>query len=75
MTWEWFTEEYKPDGKIAHLSSNECQRAFMKTTNDDNEGALGAYRVGARRAPSMTLAQMHGLCTRRTVQNGGVGAS
>ena len=29
----------------------------MKTTNDDNEGALGAYQVGARQAPSMTMVQ------------------
>lgn len=29
----------------------------MKTTNDDKEGALGAYQVGAQCAPWMTLAQ------------------
>ena len=54
-TWPWFFEEFKPGGAIALLSAEERQRAFMNATNDHNEGALGAYRVGARQAPSMTL--------------------
>ena len=48
QTWDWFTSEFAPEGDIANLSKEERQKAFMKTTNDDNEGALGAYQVGAR---------------------------
>ena len=56
-TWKRFTSEFAADGVIAQLTPEERKKAFMKTTNDDNEGTLGAYRVGARRAPWMTLAQ------------------
>lgn len=40
-TWKRFTSEF----------AKERQKAFMKTTNDDNEGVLGAYRVAMRKAP------------------------
>ncbi|KIM73249.1 hypothetical protein PILCRDRAFT_15396 [Piloderma croceum F 1598] len=56
-TWPRFSEEFKPRGAIALLLAEERQHAFMNATNDHNEGALGAYRVGARQAPSMTLVQ------------------
>lgn len=56
-TWSRFSEEFDPRGAIALLSTDERHRAFMNATNDHNEGALGAYRVGARKAPAMTLAQ------------------
>ena len=57
QTWDQFTSEFAPEGDIANLSKEERQKVSMKTTNDNNEGALGAYRVGARRAPSMTMVQ------------------
>ncbi|KAI0661679.1 hypothetical protein C8Q70DRAFT_966523 [Cubamyces menziesii] len=56
-TWERFTAEFTPGGQIAGLSSDEKRIAWMRTTNDDNEGGLGAFRANARRAPSMTLNQ------------------
>lgn len=56
-TWPRFSQEFDPRGMIALLSAEERKRAFMNATNDHNEGALGAYRVGVRHAPSMTLAQ------------------
>ncbi|KAI0367582.1 hypothetical protein BV20DRAFT_949876 [Pilatotrama ljubarskyi] len=56
-TWELFAAEFAPGGLISTLSSAERKRAWMRTTNDDNEGALGEFRVCARRAPSLTLHQ------------------
>lgn len=42
-TWEWFTSKFGQDGVITQLTADECKKAFMKTTNDDNKGVLGAY--------------------------------
>ena len=56
-TWEQFSLEFEPCSEIALLSPEECHKEFMNATNNHNEGALGAYQVGARRAPKMTLAQ------------------
>ena len=56
-TWEWFSLEFDPHSAIAPLSPVEHHQACMNATNDHNEGALGAYQVGARRAPKMTLTQ------------------
>lgn len=55
--WDHFTSEHHLHGTIAILSPEERRRAFMNATNGHNEGALGAYRVGARKAPRMTIAQ------------------
>lgn len=55
--WERFTTEFKSGGLIAKASAEQRRRAWMRTTNDDNEGALGALRVHMRLAPSMTLDQ------------------
>ena len=41
--WIRFTEEYAPGGCIASLTPTQRKRAFMPTTNDANEGALGHY--------------------------------
>jgi hypothetical protein len=54
-TWERFSAEYAPGGEIANASASQRQNAWVPTTNDHNEGALGAMRVAARRAPNMTL--------------------
>ncbi|KIM89184.1 hypothetical protein PILCRDRAFT_2457 [Piloderma croceum F 1598] len=56
-TWERFTDEYRPEGAIASASISERRRAYMKTTNDDNEGALGEARRASQHAPNMTLNQ------------------
>ncbi|KAI0708072.1 hypothetical protein C8T65DRAFT_708596 [Cerioporus squamosus] len=44
MTWERFTAEFAGDSVIATLSSTERETAWMRATNDDNEGALGHVR-------------------------------
>ncbi len=51
-TWVRFTTEFSPGGP--ELSDRARQRAWMKPTNDDNEGALGVRRVKNRNAPIMT---------------------
>ncbi|PCH43526.1 hypothetical protein WOLCODRAFT_90336 [Wolfiporia cocos MD-104 SS10] len=56
-TWECFSSKFAKGGRIDTSTIAEKQRAWMRTTNDDNEGALGAYRVGAQHTPSMTLHQ------------------
>ena len=55
--WGRFTAEFKSGGLISRASAEQKQRAWMRCTNDDNEGALGALRVHMRLAPSMTLDQ------------------
>ncbi|KAF8880977.1 hypothetical protein BD779DRAFT_1445829 [Infundibulicybe gibba] len=54
-TWERFSTEFSEDGEIANTSDIQRHRAWMPTTNDHNEGALGSLRVGKRKAPNMTL--------------------
>lgn len=56
-TWERFTTEFAIDSTIANASQSDCERAWMKPTNDDNEGALGERRQRWRRAPNMTQEQ------------------
>ena len=56
-TWDRFCAEFNPGGLISTLTATERNEAWARPTNDDNEGALGTYRVRARLAPSMTLHQ------------------
>ena len=56
-TWDHFSSEHDIHSTIATLSPEECQQALMNATNNHNEGALSTYRVDARKAPRMTLAQ------------------
>ncbi|KAI0323924.1 hypothetical protein GY45DRAFT_1213602, partial [Cubamyces sp. BRFM 1775] len=56
-TWERFTAEFAPGGTIANLSAHHRSLAWMPTTNDENEGALGSWRNAARAAPSISLHQ------------------
>lgn len=56
-TWERFTAEFVPGGTIARLSALQRELVWMPSTNDKNEGALGAYRIGARDSPNMSLGQ------------------
>ncbi|KAI0718169.1 hypothetical protein C8T65DRAFT_639222 [Cerioporus squamosus] len=53
-TWGRFTTEFAPSGLIAQLSQTQRQKAWMRPTNDDNEGALGTKRVRSRQAPNMS---------------------
>ncbi|KAJ7229547.1 hypothetical protein B0H12DRAFT_1240213 [Mycena haematopus] len=56
-TWIRFSSEFAPGGLIDECSATEKQLAWMPSTNDANEGALGAYRVAVRGKPSLTLQQ------------------
>ncbi|KAJ6609748.1 hypothetical protein B0H10DRAFT_2225653 [Mycena sp. CBHHK59/15] len=58
-TWERFSAKYSPDGLIVNATPGERERAWMPTTNDANEGALGELRIASRRAPNMTLHQLN----------------
>jgi hypothetical protein len=62
-TWKRFSEELLPGGAIANASPSQRQSAFMRCTNDINEGALGSFRVQNRHAPNMTLAQHNARAT------------
>ncbi|KAJ7475256.1 hypothetical protein B0H11DRAFT_1810745, partial [Mycena galericulata] len=56
-TWTRFSAEFAPGGIIDTCTATERQLAWMPSTNDANEGALGAYRVAVRGKPSLTLHQ------------------
>jgi hypothetical protein len=60
--WKQFSSEFIPGGAIAVASSDKHAQAFMRATNDKNEGALGSSRVQTRHRPSMTLPQ-HNACS------------
>ncbi|EPS93820.1 hypothetical protein FOMPIDRAFT_1080053, partial [Fomitopsis schrenkii] len=55
-TWERFTEEFAAGGEISLATEDELDQAWMMSTNGANEGALGAYRLWARRNPHGTQA-------------------
>jgi hypothetical protein len=59
--WKWFSSEFAPGSTIATASSEKRAQAFMRATNDKNEGALGSFQVQTRHRPSMTLPQ-HNAC-------------
>ena len=55
--WKQFSSEFAPGSTIATASSEKCAQAFMRATNDKNEGALGLFQLQTRHRPSMTLPQ------------------
>ncbi|EUC55749.1 hypothetical protein RSOL_133880 [Rhizoctonia solani AG-3 Rhs1AP] len=61
QTWTRFTDEFLPGGSIASLTPEQQTKAFMPPTNDANEGALGTWRVWARRFPSLTLHKFNAI--------------
>ena len=61
-TWKRFTSEYTPGGLIDEATQEERDLAWMPSTNDVNEGALGQFRVMIRRQPQLTLLQ-YNACT------------
>jgi hypothetical protein len=50
-----FVKEFEAGGDIAGLSLEERAAAFLSTTNDVNEGALGMLRVALRKSPNLSL--------------------
>jgi hypothetical protein len=60
-TWTRFSAEFAPGGIIDTCSAEEKELAWMPSTNDANEGALGAYRVAIQGKPSLTLHQYNSL--------------
>lgn len=52
---ERFSDEFLEGGDIDKLSSEEKGELFFASTNDENEGALGSWRLGQRRRPSETI--------------------
>ena len=44
-TWKCFTSEYSPGGLIDEATQEEKDLAWMPTTNDVNEGALGQFEL------------------------------
>lgn len=59
--WERFLAEFVQGGDIAKSSASQRQLAWMPTTNDHNEGALGTFRISKQKAPNMTL-ETHNAC-------------
>jgi hypothetical protein len=60
-TWIRFTAEFTSKGGIASLSAGEQESAAMLSTDDTNEGMLGAdARVAKRRAPRAGLEFING---------------
>ncbi|KAJ6536941.1 hypothetical protein B0H19DRAFT_1270627 [Mycena capillaripes] len=57
VTFTRFSAEFAPGGLIDSCSATERQQAWMPSTNDANEGGLGAYTVAVRGKPSLTLHQ------------------
>lgn len=59
-TWMRFSAEFVEGGKIATASASERRLAWMETTNDFNEGALGGFRKAARDDGNMSLLYYNG---------------
>lgn len=71
VTWERFTSEFAPGGLIDMSTAEERELAWMPTTNDANEGALGSFRVHARWKPrtSMQVYNSHTVFHRNGAQD------
>ncbi|CEL63400.1 hypothetical protein RSOLAG1IB_12656 [Rhizoctonia solani AG-1 IB] len=68
QTWARFTNEFSPGGPISLLTTEQKTKAYMPSTNDANEGALGTWRVWARRFPSLTLHKFNAIAMNRANQ-------
>jgi hypothetical protein len=60
-TWIRFSAEFAPGGLIDEATIDERQSAWMPSTNDANEGALGAFRVQMRKTPRLTAHHYNSL--------------
>jgi hypothetical protein len=56
-TWKRFTSEFAPGGLIDEATQEEKDLAWVPPTNDEEEGALGAFRVLMRRQPQLSELQ------------------
>ncbi len=56
-TWKRFTSEFTPGGLIDEATQEEKDLAFVPPTNDEEEGALGAFRILLRRQPQLSELQ------------------
>jgi hypothetical protein len=63
--WVVFTSEFVKDSQIAKLSPEQRRKAWLSTTNDVNEGALGMLRIALRRAPNISLFSFNALAVIR----------
>ncbi|KAI0066539.1 hypothetical protein BV25DRAFT_1868215 [Artomyces pyxidatus] len=54
-TWERFTSEFAPGGKIAQTTAAERELAFILPTNDPSEGGVGGFRIETRQSPNKSL--------------------
>ncbi|KAF8148860.1 hypothetical protein B0H34DRAFT_802746 [Crassisporium funariophilum] len=61
--WGRFSAEFAPGGSIDTATPQERQLAWMPSTNDANEGALGARRVYFRNKPRTSAHQYNALAT------------
>lgn len=55
--WKCFTLEFAPGGLIDEATTEGKDLAWLPTTNDVNEGALGSFCVLMRRQPQLTVLQ------------------
>ena len=60
-TWTRFTSEFAPGGLIDAATTEERDLAWMPSTNDENEGALGSFRKLIRQQPQLTMQAYNGL--------------
>lgn len=56
---------FAPDGTISKTTAGKRRFAWMQTTNNDNEGALGTLCVTLGHAPRISLAQVNALKTEK----------
>ncbi|KAJ3831162.1 hypothetical protein F5878DRAFT_667849 [Lentinula raphanica] len=59
--WVRFTAEFAPGGLIDMATEEEKDSAWMPSTNDANEGALGSYRVMLRFKHSLSFLQYNAI--------------
>ncbi len=60
-TWTRFTSEFAPGSLIDAATTEERDLAWMPTTNDENEGALGSFQKLIQQQPQLTLQAYNGL--------------
>jgi hypothetical protein len=67
-TWIRFSSEFAPGGVIDQCTATEKQLAWMPSTNDANEGAVGSYRVAVcGNLPSASTNTTRLQCTAGTI--------
>ncbi|OCB91758.1 hypothetical protein A7U60_g986 [Sanghuangporus baumii] len=64
-TWEQFSSEFSDDSIISALIKEEKELAWIPTTNDANERALGSYRVHAEDTKRLDRKRWHEVTAER----------